>query len=91
MRRPVHEVLDWPLSSVLTHLAFLTREPIAEERIELLIARMLAAYMARHTPENSAPPRLAEFLSHRDVWERDALEQEILADLEAEKMQRGNA
>lgn len=92
MRRPIHEVIwQWPLSSVVTHLEFLAREPITEERIELLLARLNANYLAAHTPDNGVPPQLADFLSHRDVWERDEVEQMILNDIEAEKKARGQS
>lgn len=68
MRRPVHEVMAWPLWVTRVYAEFLTREPLAEERIELGLAQLTANYVAVHRVPGSPAPRPADFLLARDAW-----------------------
>ena len=68
MRTPVHEVLAWPLWVVQTYAEFLQREPLPEERTELGLAQLTAAFGAVHRRPGSPAPRAADFLLFRDAW-----------------------
>ena len=71
MRRPVHEVMTWPLWVTRVYAEFLGREPLPEERIELGLAQLTANHAAVHRAPGSPAPRAADFLLARDAW-RDA-------------------
>ena len=70
MRRPVHEVMTWPLWVTRVYAEFLGREPLPEERIELGLAQLTANYVAVHRAPGSPAPRAADFLLARDAWRR---------------------
>ena len=72
MRRPVHEVMTWPLWVTRVYAEFLSREPLPEERIELGLAQLTANYVAVHRAPGSPAPRPADFLLARDAWRDDA-------------------
>lgn len=72
MRRPVHEVMTWPLWVTRVYAEFLGREPLPEERIELGLAQLTANYVAVHRAPGSPAPRPADFLLARDAWRDDA-------------------
>lgn len=68
MRRPLHEVLTWPLWVVRTYAEFLAREPLPEERTEIAVAQLSALFGAVHRQPGTPAPRTADYLLFRDVW-----------------------
>ena len=69
MRRPIHEVLQWPLWVVHTYADFLNREPMPEERIELGIAQLSSLYLGVHRKPGSASPSVSDMLLGRNGWQ----------------------
>lgn len=89
MRAPVHEVLTWPLWVVQTYAAFLQREPMPEERAEVGIAQLTAAFGAVHRRAGSPAPRIGDFLLFRDAWaDMDARDDGRYSDLDLEMMRQ---
>lgn len=67
-RRPYHEVLAWPRSSVQIAAAYLAKEPAPEERIEAALAQIAALYVNAHRRKGAAPHRIVDFLLFDDAW-----------------------
>lgn len=69
MRRPLSEVLAWPESHVRLQLAFLAKEPAAEDRIEIAVAQLAALVFNRsRSSEDEDPLSLTDFLPFADPW-----------------------
>ena len=68
LRRPLHEVLAWPLWVVHTYAEFLAREPAVEDRLEVMLAQLSAQYGAVHRGPGMPAPRINDYLLFRDAW-----------------------
>lgn len=80
MRVPLADVLAWPDSHVRLQLAFLAKEPPAEERIELAVADLMALTFnvnrGQNTPAKSGP----DFLRFMDPWKSETVDTGLSAD-----------
>lgn len=68
MRRPLAEVLAWPDSHVRLLLEFLSREPLAEDRVEMAMAHIAALIFNRSRGRNEPAKSPMEFLPFDDPW-----------------------
>lgn len=85
MRVPLAQVLSWPVSHVDLHLAFLAKEPPAEDRIEWAIAQLSALMFNINRAKETAALGPSDFLPFADAW-RDPAKQQGLTDEEMEMM-----
>ena len=68
MRVPLEEVMSWPDHHVMLQLAFLAKEPPAEERIEHAVASLAALTYNLNVARGAAPRTAADFLMAPDPW-----------------------
>lgn len=68
MRRPLAEVLAWPASHVALLLAFVSREPPAEARTEMAVAKLTAEHYNRTRAPDDKPVSTADCLLFADPW-----------------------
>lgn len=67
-RRPVQEIARWPAREVSLIEAFLAREPAAEARVEVAVAR-LAELMVMLWAAKGPRQSLKDFLPYLSVWD----------------------
>lgn len=72
MRRPVHEVLEWPLWVVRAYAEFFMREPPAEERCEALLAEQAAMFASVNRSPGAPATRASDFRPFLSAWDMPA-------------------
>lgn len=76
-RRPLSEVLSWPLSHLRLIGDYLAREPAPEERIEIAIAQLTAIYVNSKIKAGSTAKKVIDFLLFRDAFKAKPSQQDI--------------
>lgn len=70
MRVPLADVLAWPDHHVRLQLAFLEREPPADDRIEFALAQLSALTFNLQRGKDSKPLGASDFLAFADPWKQ---------------------
>lgn len=88
MRRPLHEVMTWPLWVVRTYAEFLAREPMPEERTEIAVAQLTSLFGSVYRQPGSPAPRIADYLLYRDAWADADIDESRYSDVDLQIMRQ---
>lgn len=67
-RQPLHEVRAWPASDLRLLAKYLGKSPAHEDRVESLLAQLLACYINAHQKEGAQPKTPADFMPWLGAW-----------------------
>lgn len=67
-RRRPSEVASWPAWEVRLLEQYLGKQPAAEDRLELALARLTAIYINCHLREGAKPSETTDYLPYLDPW-----------------------
>ena len=70
-RRPLHEVMSWPSDHVELVEEFLAREPMADARIEIVVARLCELFVRAWGGSAARSIGVKDFLPYLQVWAAD--------------------
>jgi hypothetical protein len=67
-RVPLHEVARWPAWHIQVLEHYLAKEPDPGQRIEILLAQLIAVFINANQKQGSTPKRAQDFMHYRDPW-----------------------
>jgi hypothetical protein len=83
-RRRPSEVAAWPAWEVRLLEQYLAKQPAAEDRIEIAVARLTATYVNAHLREGTKAVETTDYLAYHDPWSK-----EVVADPEYVNANKG--
>lgn len=68
IRRPLHEVMQWPAWTLGAYAEYLRKEPAPDEKLEYMVAYAIATYVNSNRARGTEAKPITDFMLFRNAW-----------------------